>query len=482
MKRGGQTFTAIGKNHRSLAQARGPWGLPAGPSDAAPEQAPPEDVSDAEVARLLQDTQACLQSSALTLGLPLYPDFAVAACGALVGSLCSLLRNDSMIDMSKRCELYHSVFELLKEMAQKRELCALLQHGTPSVASLLEKVAQQAELYVRCAIAIISKTPESENAGDGETASAESMAMSIRDAVECVRIGILQHGTAPAEAPRDADYVELLGNLRLEMTTFHDGSGRHGYNHAFAENMQKAPSSLEMMKRMKELSTMATNLPVTWDSGIFLRVDEERNDALKALIIGPAGTPYENGCFTFDIYLPPTYPDVPPQVQLVDTSGGNIRMNPNLYANGKVCLSLLGTWSGPGWIPGKSTLLQVLLSIQALILVSEPYYNEPGWETGSKQKSDEYNEYIRLFTVKVGMLQQLQRRSGVFQEVVETHFRLKKDIILAQARQWLQHSTAGVDASGFGFPRGPFGMGATPVGEAHPEDVLEATERILEQL
>lgn len=27
--------------------------------------------------------------------------------------------------------------------------------------------------------------------------------------------------------------------------------------------------------------------------------------------------------------------------------------------DGKVCLSLLGTWSGPGWIPGKSTLLQV---------------------------------------------------------------------------------------------------------------------------
>jgi hypothetical protein len=29
-----------------------------------------------------------------------------------------------------------------------------------------------------------------------------------------------------------------------------------------------------------------------------------------------------------------------------------------------VCLSLLGTWSGPGWVPGTSTLSQVLLSIQ----------------------------------------------------------------------------------------------------------------------
>ena len=36
-----------------------------------------------------------------------------------------------------------------------------------------------------------------------------------------------------------------------------------------------------------------------------------------------------------------------------------VRFNPNLYNCGKVCLSLLGTWSGPGWVPGESTILQV---------------------------------------------------------------------------------------------------------------------------
>jgi hypothetical protein len=49
----------------------------------------------------------------------------------------------------------------------------------------------------------------------------------------------------------------------------------------------------------------------------------------------------------------------------------------------KVCLSLLGTWTGPGWIPGKSTLLQVLISIQSLILSDEPYLNEPGWSNSA---------------------------------------------------------------------------------------------------
>lgn len=60
------------------------------------------------------------------------------------------------------------------------------------------------------------------------------------------------------------------------------------------------------------------------------------------------------------------------------TGGGLTRFNPNLYADGKVCLSILGTWQGPGWQPGKSTLMQVLLSIQGMIFVPEPYFNEPG--------------------------------------------------------------------------------------------------------
>jgi hypothetical protein len=36
---------------------------------------------------------------------------------------------------------------------------------------------------------------------------------------------------------------------------------------------------------------LTTNLSVAWDSSIFLRVDETRVDIIKALIIGPEGTP-----------------------------------------------------------------------------------------------------------------------------------------------------------------------------------------------
>ncbi|MPC13563.1 (E3-independent) E2 ubiquitin-conjugating enzyme [Portunus trituberculatus] len=85
----------------------------------------------------------------------------------------------------------------------------------------------------------------------------------------------------------------------------------------------------------------------------------------------------------------------------------------------QVCVSLLGTWSGKGtevWT-SQSNLLQVIISIQGLILVSEPYFNEAGYERqkGTQQgreNSRMYNEMVVLKLIqamaktssKIGML------------------------------------------------------------------------------
>merc|ERR1712020_608562 len=101
------------------------------------------------------------------------------------------------------------------------------------------------------------------------------------------------------------------------------------------------------------------------------------------LIIPADGTPYAAGCFIFDIMFPANYPNSPPKVNLATTGHGAVRFNPNLYNCGKVCLSLLGTWEGAqgeAWNAETSTIIQVLISIQSLILCPEPYYNEPGFE------------------------------------------------------------------------------------------------------
>lgn len=82
------------------------------------------------------------------------------------------------------------------------------------------------------------------------------------------------------------------------------------------------------------------------------------------MIKGPVRTPYEDGLFFFDVQLPNDYPTTPPSVHYISYCCD--RLNPNLYEDGKVCVSLLGTWAGKGtemWT-SKSSLLQVLISIQ----------------------------------------------------------------------------------------------------------------------
>jgi ubiquitin-conjugating enzyme E2 O len=45
---------------------------------------------------------------------------------------------------------------------------------------------------------------------------------------------------------------------------------------------------------------------------IYVRAFEERMDLLRVAIVGAPGTPYHDGLFFFDIYLPPEYPHEPP--------------------------------------------------------------------------------------------------------------------------------------------------------------------------
>ncbi|KAJ4481506.1 ubiquitin conjugating enzyme family protein [Lentinula edodes] len=189
----------------------------------------------------------------------------------------------------------------------------------------------------------------------------------------------------------------------------------------------------------KELAILTTNLPVAWDSSIFLRVDDTRVDVIKCLITGPEGTPYHNGCYLFDVFLGANYNQSPPGVKYMTTNGGKYRFNPNLYADGKVCLSLLGTWTGPGWVPFKSTLLQVLLSIQSMILCEEPYLNEPGWASNAgTPQSKAYSANVRRMVVKTAMLDALQNPPEPFEDVIRTHFRLKARSLKKQLDSWLK--------------------------------------------
>ncbi|CAG8625373.1 10153_t:CDS:2, partial [Acaulospora colombiana] len=190
--------------------------------------------------------------------------------------------------------------------------------------------------------------------------------------------------TLPAnssEAEARTVYEQWAAKARFEYCDLEvknaDGSTSSPPNYKFSYNSDaRMLVNSDLPKRSlaiaRELAVLTTNLPIAWDSSVFLRVDESRVDIIKALITGPEGTPYE----------------------------------------GKVCLSLLGTWDGPGWISGKSTLLQVLISIQSMILCEEPCtwikimagfpysssldLNEPGWANQAGTPASQACKYCHL--------------------------------------------------------------------------------------
>ena len=140
-----------------------------------------------------------------------------------------------------------------------------------------------------------------------------------------------------------------------------------------------------LKKDLKSIENLKKN-------NIFLEFDETNILRAKALIIGPENTLYEGSLLFFNIEFPNNYPHVPPILHYI--SRNKIRIHPNIYANGKVCLSILGTWSGPSWTSSMD-ISCVLLSLQSL-LNDSPLNEEPGFEKYNGPLIDQYNSAMEF--------------------------------------------------------------------------------------
>ncbi|KZT72795.1 hypothetical protein DAEQUDRAFT_722414 [Daedalea quercina L-15889] len=150
-------------------------------------------------------------------------------------------------------------------------------------------------------------------------------------------------------------------------------------DHAFHSTPPAQTSRGFMARLSREYRALQSSLP----DSILVRAYEDRTDLLRCLIIGPENTPYQDAPFVIDWMLDSNFPQTPPVAHFWSWTNGNGRVNPNLYEEGKVCLSILGTWAGDKsetWSASRSSLLQAFVSIQGLVLVKEPWFCEPAYE------------------------------------------------------------------------------------------------------
>ena len=130
-----------------------------------------------------------------------------------------------------------------------------------------------------------------------------------------------------------------------------------------------------------------------------------------ALIIGPPNTPYEYGNFLFEFHFSEKYPYEPPKV-VYKSNDGVTRFNPNLYRSGKVCLSILNTWSGEQW-SACQTLRSVLLTLQ-MTLNEMPLVNEPGVDEKLHMGSIlKYNKMVHFKTLEFTILHYMKNNDKI---------------------------------------------------------------------
>lgn len=183
--------------------------------------------------------------------------------------------------------------------------------------------------------------------------------------------------------------------------------------------MSVSPKDRRILSDLRELEK--SNL-----DGIYFHVGDDDIKKVFVVITGTEGTPYDNCPLLFEFEFPELYPMVPPNVKFC-TGDGSTRFNPNLYVDGKVCLSILGTWKGPSWTP-VMTLLTIINSILALVMNEEPLRNEPGWENATKHDITEYNQVVEYRSLCVGLVQQLNQLHPNFEPLREKMVeRFKKD-------------------------------------------------------
>jgi ubiquitin-protein ligase len=188
-------------------------------------------------------------------------------------------------------------------------------------------------------------------------------------------------------------------------------------------------------KDIKELKNLKLE-----EQGIYIEFDEDNILEAKAIIIGPKNTPYENGILYFRIKFPKNYPFAPPVVKYYSYS--KIRIHPNLYVGlpsdnflGKVCVSIINTWSGPKW----TTVMHigsVLLSLMSL-LDENPLRNEPGYENIKGKYNDIYNTIVEYDKFKHLILNNgfEYGEYEIFKDVIKEHLRNNKEEIMCKVEE-----------------------------------------------
>lgn len=175
------------------------------------------------------------------------------------------------------------------------------------------------------------------------------------------------------------------------------------------------------MSAMKRVMSDIAELekPIYSESGIYYITEDENIMKGYACIFGPKDTPYEDCPMMYNLQVNDSFPFEPPKVTFV-TNDGYSRFHPNMYKEGKVCLSILGTWTGPKW----SSIMRistVLVTLQSL-MDNDPLRHEPIFEKGKHEICVKYKQFVEFACIRyIVSCIETPTKLGLFKDIFLKH-------------------------------------------------------------
>ena len=200
-------------------------------------------------------------------------------------------------------------------------------------------------------------------------------------------------------------------------------------------------SSRTIKRLMSEIKNIEKNREEMESCGLYIYYNESNIGEFYFMIIGTEDTPYEKGFYPFNLVIPSNYPFEPPKVTIILPNDGHSRMNPNLYIGGKVCLSMINTWAGPGWLPSY-TIDKVVIAIQALVMNEHPLVNEPGHENDGKDILEAYNRAVLHQNYALGIIRMYQNLNcsslSIFKDIVINKINENKEFYVNKLEKYIE--------------------------------------------
>ena len=208
----------------------------------------------------------------------------------------------------------------------------------------------------------------------------------------------------------------------------------------------KKPKNIKLTTRLLRDVKSIMKHPLT-NHGIYYVHCESDMYKGYAMIIGPSETPYEDGFYFFQFTFPKEYPFQPPKVKYC-TNDGSTRFNPNLYRNGKVCVSVLNTWKGEQWTACQT--IRSILMMLVTLFIDNPLLNEPGFTKNNRfcKPYRDSIEYMNYNTAIYGMITQrlIPKEFLGFYPIIKTHIEKKREEICKRLNEKVASDINGTTA------------------------------------